>query len=339
MKQRRLSIVSLTLALCMTLCVSLFAGCQSRGDKDKTSSSSASSSRSSSSSSTPSAPSSSSEPSSVMPPDDDLTSSSLPDSSAMPEPEMPSSSSTAEPAAAAGSADFSKIGALSGTSVVWGPGKNFDGDNRPTACIGLQEQYGSYGCKFIGDKADKKIYLTFDQGYENGCTTKILDTLKEKKTPAVFFLTGHYINTSSDLIQRMVEEGHVLGNHSNHHYDPTETPLEEVSQDMMELHEMVRDQFGYTCTLYRCPEGKFSEQTLALARQNGYTPVFWSFAYADWNPDAQMSPSEALEQLTARLHNGAIYLLHSVSSTNAAVLGDFIDAARAQGYEFAAMEA
>ena len=135
----------------------------------------------------------------------------------------------------------------------------------------------------------------------------------------------------------MIAEGHVLGNHSNRHYNVTEVPLEKADADMAELHEMVKEQFQYDCTLFRFPEGVFSEQGLALAQKNGYTSVFWSFAYADWDPENQMGEEKALEQLTSHLHNGAIYLLHSVSSTNAAVLGRFIDAARAEGYTFAAI--
>lgn len=246
-------------------------------------------------------------------------------------------SSAAEPTAAAGSADFSQIGALDGSAVLWGPGHQADAENRPTAPIGLQEKYKDYNCLFIGDKDQKTIYLTFDQGYENGYTTPILDTLKEKNVRAVFFLTGHYVQDQPQLIERMVQEGHVLGNHTNKHIDTTEAPLETCQKDLQELNDMVREGFGVECKLFRFPEGKFSEQSLALVKQSGMKSVFWSFAYADWDPNKQMAPSDALEQLTSHLHNGAIYLLHSVSATNAAVLGDFIDAAKAKGYEFAAI--
>lgn len=328
------------LALCLSLCLLAMTGCASRG---KTNSSSSAPSSSSSPSSSSRAPSSSRPDSSSSAPLErleDAASSGLDDLKDLADPssrvsESHSGASSTEPTAAAGSADFSQIGALSGQAVAWGPGHEVDAENRPTAPCALQEKYSGYGCQFIGDGAEKKIYLTFDQGYENGYTEKILDTLKEKQVPAVFFLTGHYVNTNAGLIKRMIAEGHTLGNHTNHHYNATEVPLEQANADMMELHDMVKEQFQYTCRLYRFPEGVFSEQGLALAKMNGYTPVFWSFAYADWDPENQPDEGTALEQLTSRLHNGAIYLLHSVGSTNAAILGRFIDAAREQGYTFA----
>ena len=319
----------LSLTLCAAMAITLLAGCESRNKDDASSSSSQMSSSSMPSSSSRDETLSSSSSSSS----ESSSSSSSNDSSSM------DSSSMSEPSATAGAADFSQIGALSGEPVTWGPGKQFDDENRSIACTGLQETYSDYNCIFIGDSSDKHIYLTFDQGYENGYTPVILDVLKEKQVPAVFFLTGQYVKTSPDLVQRMIDEGHVLGNHSNHHYDVTEVPIQQAQQDLMELHEMVQDQFGYSCSLYRFPEGKFSEQGLALAEECGYKSVFWSFAYADWDPENQPDPTTALQTLKDRLHCGAIYLLHSVSSTNAAILGDFIDAARAQGYEFAALEA
>ena len=308
------TVLALSLALCM------LAGCTGRNDDKNGSSSSAPSISSSSSSSMPEPSSSSEAP----------ESSSSSSSSSM--------DSSSEAAAAAGSADFSQIGALDPAAVTWGPGRQVDEENRPTAPIALQEQYGKDGAIFIGNKDEKKIYLTFDQGYENGYTAKILDTLKEKEAPAVFFLTGHYVRTEPELCQRMIDEGHVLGNHTDNHLDATEAPLSEAQEDLLSLHNMVNDQLGYACRYYRFPEGKFSEQALGLVQMNSYKPVFWSFAYADWDPDNQMAEADALEQLKSHLHCGAIYLLHSVSSTNAAVLGDFIDAARQEGYEFAKME-
>lgn len=326
------------LALCLSLCLLAMTGCASRG-KTNSSSSLPSSSAPSSSSRAPSSSRPDSSSSGPLERIEDAVSSGL-DDLADPSSRASASNSgasSAEPTAAAGSADFSQIGALSGQAVTWGPGREVDGENRPTAPCALQEKYGGYGCLFIGDRAEKNIYLTFDQGYENGYTEKILDTLKEKQAPAVFFLTGHYVDTSAGLIERMIAEGHTLGNHSNRHYNATEVPLEQANADMVELHDMVEEQFQYDCKLFRFPEGVFSEQGLALVQMNGYTPVFWSFAYADWDPENQLSEETALEQLTSRLHNGAIYLLHSVSPTNAAVLGRFIDAAREQGYTFAAL--
>lgn len=304
-----------SVVLCMALCLMALGGCVSRDD---TSSSSMTATPTPTVSPTPS-------------PTPTVTPSPMPSPSTTPDDTL---SSGSQPTAAAGSADFAQIGALESSTVTWGPGTQVNDQNRPTAPLQLQAKFGSYNCSFIGPEDQKVIYLTFDQGYENGYTTKILDVLKDKQVPAVFFLTGHYVNTSGDLIKRMIAEGHTLGNHSNRHYDATEIPLEQAAEDMKSLNQLVRDQFQYECRLYRFPEGKFSEQTLALADQMGLTTLFWSFAYNDWNPDAQPEPTAALEKLKTRLHNGAIYLLHSVSSTNAQILGDFIDYAKAQGYEF-----
>lgn len=323
------------LLLCVCLLVSL-CGCKARTGSP---SSSSSGSSSSSSSSSRSESSSSGASSPVLPDDKEKPVPPESASSVTPEDEN-SKPASSEPAAAAGSADLGGIGALPGEAVTWGPGTQFDDKNRPTACIGLQAQYEKYGSLFLGapgQNGEKTVYLTFDQGYENGCTAHILDTLKEKGAPATFFLTGHYVESAPELIERMAAEGHTLGNHSNRHLDATEVPLAEMRTDLRELRDMVRERFDTDCTLYRFPEGKFSEQTLALVQAEGCRPVFWSFAYADWDPDNQPAEDEALERLVSRLHDGAIYLLHSVSSTNAAILGRFIDAARAEGYVFSSL--
>ncbi len=319
------------LLLCACLIFSL-CGCKARTGSP---SSSSSGSSSSSASSSGSESSSSGAASPILP--DDKEHPVPPESSSSPAPENESS----EPAAPTGSADLGGIGALPAEAVTWGPGTQFDDKNRPTACVGLQAQYEKYGSLFLGapgQGGEKTVYLTFDQGYENGCTARILDTLREKDAPATFFLTGHYVESAPDLIERMAAEGHTLGNHSNRHLDATEVPLAEMQSDLRELRDMVHESFGADCTLYRFPEGKFSEQALALVQAEGCRPVFWSFAYADWDPENQPAEGEALERLISRLHDGAIYLLHSVSSTNAAILGRFIDAARAEGYTFSSLE-
>ena len=185
------------------------------------------------------------------------------------------------------------------------------------------------------DSPDKNvIYLTFDAGFENGNTPAILDALKKHNARAAFFLVGNYIKTSPDLVKRMVEEGHILGNHSSAHLSFPDMPLEEAAADIMQLHAYVKANFGYEMTLFRPPMGEFSEQTLALAASLGYKSVFWSFAYRDWEVDNQPLTLEALNACVSRCHPGAIYLLHAVSQTNTEILGDFIDQVRAQGYTF-----
>ena len=240
-----------------------------------------------------------------------------------------------EPANPAAVTEFSAYSSLSGEKLGWGPGGPVDELNRSQGALSYQNKYGNYDADFIV-RNSKKIYLTFDQGYENGYTAPILDTLKEKKVPAVFFLTGHYVNTQPELIQRMIDEGHILGNHSQNHPSFPDTPLEQCKAEVEEIHNSVKEQFDYEMSLFRFPAGECSEQTLKLMQDMGYRSVFWSFAYRDWEVDNQPDPAEALSTVVSKAHPGAIILMHSVSSTNAEILGDVIDQLRAEGYEFAA---
>lgn len=231
--------------------------------------------------------------------------------------------------------DLSAIAGLSNEVKSWGPGTNVDDRNRPTGATSYQDLYGQYQADFIKEDS-QKIYLTLDEGYENGYSSVILDVLKEKQVSAVFFVTLQYVKAEPDLIRRMIDEGHVVGAHSVSH--PSEgmpsLSLEEQLAEMKELHEYVQNEFGYEMYLFRYPAGIFSEQSLALMQAIGYRSVFWSFAYQDWLTDNQPDPAEAMEKVMGRLHPGAIYLLHAVSATNAQIMGDFIDQARAAGYEF-----
>ncbi|MGN0663749.1 MAG: polysaccharide deacetylase family protein [Negativibacillus sp.] len=242
-----------------------------------------------------------------------------------------------EPANPAAVTEFSSYAALDGSKLGWGPGGPVDELNRSQGALAYQEKYGKYDADFIGNNS-KKIYLTFDQGYENGYTAPILDVLKEKDCPALFFLTGHYAKSEPELIQRMIDEGHILGNHSQNHPSFPDTPLEQCKNEVEELHEYVKENFDYEMSLFRFPAGEFSEQTLKLIQDMGYRSVFWSFAYRDWEVDNQPDPTEALQTILSKAHPGAIILLHSVSSTNAQILGDLIDQLRAQGYEFSTYE-
>ena len=188
-------------------------------------------------------------------------------------------------------------------------------------------------------RLSEKIYLTFDEGYENGYTADILDTLKEKGVHAVFFVTLPYVKAQPDLVQRMIDEGHTVGNHSNKHITYPSLSLEEAKEDLMSLHQYMLDTYQYKMSVFRFPEGNFSEQTLALVQSCGYKSLFWSFAYQDWYTDNQPNPSDALNSMLNKAHPGAIYLLlHAVSSTNAQVLGDFIDGMQEKGYVFADFE-
>lgn len=243
------------------------------------------------------------------------------------------------PSPVTGTYDAQMLKTIDNTSRGWGQGTNFDEKNRPKGAVNAQAAYGGYNALYIGEESPA-IYLTIDEGYENGYTAKILDVLKEKNCPAVFFVTMDYVKQNPDLIRRMIEEGHVVGNHSVTHPAaglPSQS-IDTQAEELMALHRYVKENFDYDMYLFRYPAGIHSDQSLALVQQLGYKSVFWSFAYRDWITDDQPDPAAALQQVTNRLHPGAIYLLHAVSSTNTQIMGDFIDHARAQGYTFAKMK-
>ena len=316
--------VKKTLALaCAVAMLLALSGCTSGGDSSSSRSSSSSSSSSKTSSSSSAASSSMSEGSSV-----------LSDLESRLESALESMEESVSPTM---STDFGEIGALNGEALGWGPGGPVDSENRSQGAVAYQEKYGKYDAYFIAPSSEK-IYLTFDEGYENGYTADILDTLKEKGVHAVFFVTLPYVKAQPDLVQRMIDEGHTVGNHSNKHITYPALSLEEAKEDLMSLHQYMLDTYQYKMSVFRFPEGNFSEQTLALVQSCGYKSLFWSFAYQDWYTDNQPNPSDALNSMLNKAHPGAIYLLHAVSSTNAQVLGDFIDGMQEKGYVFADFE-
>ena len=229
------------------------------------------------------------------------------------------------------------LNGLDTTCLDWGQGGDLDEYNRPAGCMQYQEKYGKYNAYFICDEPEKKvIYLTIDEGYEYGCSSRILDTLKEKNVHAVFFVTKSYAKQCPDLVKRMIDEGHEVGNHSVTH-PAAGLPSQDIptqTNEINENHAYIKEQFGYDMHLFRYPAGKFSEQSVALINNLNYKSVFWSFAYLDYDVENQPDPAESLQKIISKLHPGAIYLLHAESETNTQILGDFIDQARAQGYEF-----
>lgn len=229
-------------------------------------------------------------------------------------------------------ADNMGVDGLSNEKVVWGPGRA-ENHAQPTDPVMLNSQYKNLGARFILD--DKKsICLTFDEGYENGYTPAILDTLKEKKIKAIFFVTYDFAKDNPKLIKRMIDEGHIVGNHTYRHYTMDEVSTDTAKEEITYLHNYIKKSFNYDMTLFRFPKGEFSQSTLALAKELGYKSVFWSFAYADWDTQNQTNEKTAYNEITKYLHPGEIMLLHAVSSTNAAILGDVIDEAQRQGYKF-----
>lgn len=228
----------------------------------------------------------------------------------------------------------SNLQTLSDKKITWGVGKNKNELNQPSDVLPLQEKYEKLGAYFLEPTEQKRIYLTFDAGYENGNVKKIVDVLKEKEVKATFFLVSDVFTKCPDLVREIINDGHVVGNHTWKHLSAPEASLNDAREDIEKLHQYVKETWNYEMNLFRFPKGEFSEQTLAQAQELGYRSLFWSFAYADWDESKQVEPKKALETLKEGLHPGAIYLLHPTSSTNAAVLGDFIDYCKEQGYEF-----
>jgi peptidoglycan-N-acetylmuramic acid deacetylase len=191
----------------------------------------------------------------------------------------------------------------------------------------------------LGDTAKKELYLTFDNGYENGYTAKILDILHDKKVPTIFFVTGHYVKDQPELLKRMVEEGHLIGNHSWSHPDVSRISNMKLKEELDKVKEEVTKLTGQKeMHFLRTPRGIFSERTLAFSKELGYTNVFWSIAYKDWNAKDHKGWKHAYDKVMDQLHPGAVILLHSVSKDNAEALGKIIDDARQKGYEFKSLD-
>lgn len=192
---------------------------------------------------------------------------------------------------------------------------------------------------FLGDTTKKELFLTFDNGYENGYTTPILDVLKEKKVPAAFFVTGHYAKDQPELMKRMVNEGHLIGNHSWSHPDMTRISDDRIKEELDKVKQEVAAVTGQKeMPFMRPPRGVFSERMLAVSKQLGYRNVFWSVAYADWDTKKQKGRQYAYDKVMAQLHPGAVILLHSVSKDNAEAIGQIIEDARKLGYEFKSLD-
>ena len=192
---------------------------------------------------------------------------------------------------------------------------------------------------YVGDTSEKTIYLTFDAGYENGCTADILDALKRHNAPACFFVVGNYIDTAPELVQRMVSAGHIVGNHTLHHPDLSSiTDKDAFAAELTGLEEKFTALTGQPMQkFYRPPQGKFSEENLKQAQELGYMTVFWSLAYVDWYTDNQPTDEQAFSKLLPRIHNGAIVLLHSTSETNARILDELLTKWEEEGYTFGSL--
>lgn len=202
------------------------------------------------------------------------------------------------------------------------------------------EQLAEYDAAFLGDTESPVIYLTFDAGYENGHTAQILDTLKKHRVNAAFFIVGNYLEQNPELVKRMVEEGHIVGNHTYHHYD-----MSKISEEAAFTEELTSLETLYETTVgepmqkyYRPPQGIYSEENLKMAQKLGYRTVFWSLAYVDWYTDDQPTSEEAFSKLIPRIHNGAVVLLHSTSATNADILDSLLTKWEDMGFRFGTLD-
>jgi len=226
---------------------------------------------------------------------------------------------------------------FAGSSLETGSwGLSFRQEGAPPIGNAGKDQLARYDAVYMGKPEEKVLYLTFDAGYENGCTEKILDILKEHQVTAAFFLVGNYIEKNADLVRRMAEEGHIVGNHTMHHYDMSKlTEKEAFSKELTDLEALYKEKTGREMPrFYRPPQGIYSEENLKMAKDLGYKTVFWSLAYVDWNNDAQPSREEAFSKLLPRTHPGAVVLLHSTSQTNAEILDELLTKWKEEGYRF-----
>ncbi len=199
-----------------------------------------------------------------------------------------------------------------------------------------QEFLKKYDAYYAGDPNEKVIYLTFDAGYENGCTPPILDTLKKNNVPAAFFLVGTYIRDNQELVKRMIDEGHIVANHTMRHPDMSKISTEETFlKELQSAEEVFKTATGTDMPkYYRPPHGKYSEANMQMAKNLGYKTIFWSVAYADWDVNKQPSKEAAFSKLIPRVHPGAVLLLHNTSKTNSEILDELIQKYREMGYEF-----
>lgn len=219
-------------------------------------------------------------------------------------------------------------------------GLSFPKEGEPPTGNVSNDRLGEYDAAFLGDTKRRVIYLTFDAGYENGCTEQILDVLKKHQVPAAFFLVGNYLEQNPELVRRMVAEGHTVGNHTYHHWDMSKIgDMASFRKELEDLETLYTEITGQTMEkFYRPPQGIYSEENLKMAKELGYHTVFWSLAYVDWLNDDQPTSEEAFSKLVPRIHSGAVVLLHSTSQTNAKILDALLRQWKELGYEFSTLQ-
>lgn len=234
-----------------------------------------------------------------------------------------------------------RLGAAEAAAGITDWGLSFQSEGAPPVANASQEYLRNFDALYVGDTNQKEIYITFDAGFENGNTERILDALKKHGVKATFFLVGNYFETQPELVKRMAEEGHTIGNHTYSHPDMSKiSDIQSFQTELQKNEALYRDILGSEMPkLYRPPQGKFCEENLKMAQQLGYSTVFWSLAYVDWYVDDQPTPEQAFSKLLPRIHPGAVVLLHSTSSTNAEILDELLTKWEGTGYSFGDLEA
>lgn len=234
-----------------------------------------------------------------------------------------------------------RLGVAEAAACITDWGLSFQSEGAPPVANASQEYLRNFDALYVGDANKKEIYITFDAGFENGNTEKILDALKKHGVKATFFLVGNYFETQPKLVKRMAEEGHTIGNHTYSHPDMSKIgDIQSFQTELQKNEALYRDILGSEMPkLYRPPQGKFCEENLKMAQQLGYSTVFWSLAYVDWYTDDQPTSEQAFSKLLPRIHPGAVVLLHSTSSTNAEILDELLTKWEETGYSFGDLEA
>lgn len=235
---------------------------------------------------------------------------------------------------------MSKRSIIASTNPSTNWGLNFKSDGTPPIGNATSEFLKQYNSFYIGNTNEKKIYLTFDAGFENGYTPTILDILKKHKVPATFFVVGNYIKKNPELVKRMINEGHIVGNHTFTHPDMSKiAEFDSFKHEVESLENLFKECTGKDIKkFYRPPQGKYCENNLKQAHELGYKTIFWSLAYVDWLVDKQPTKESAMEKLTKRIHPGAIVLLHSTSKTNCEILDELLTKWEKDGYTFSSLE-
>lgn len=226
----------------------------------------------------------------------------------------------------------STVASLSNKKIGWGIKREPD-HKQPNLGAENKSLIDKYNGIAMGNNEEKVVYITFDNGYEAGYTEKILDVLKDNDVKASFFITGHYLNSATDLVKRMIAEGHIIGNHTVNHYSMPDINDEKLNQEVMNFHQAMYDKLGYEMKYIRPPKGEYSERTLSMCKSLGYTTVMWSLAYDDWEEAKQGREEYGKSKVLDNIHPGAVILLHGTSKDNSEILDYCIKEIKNMGYE------